>query len=170
MITVGVDPGAKGAFVLLVGSQAYAWSQPMQYLTKGDSAKGRADFIATLEITHQIALVGPALAVLEEVGGIPGKTGAATAFNFGRTAAAAEFALSAANIPFRMVPPQKWEKHFGLKGKSKRSKDDAFILASRLLPAHRDLWTPKRGTLTTEQAEGVAEAALMALYARTLVV
>lgn len=137
----------------------------MLELGKGKGIIYRADVAGTFELADSLILAGVQLAVHEKVGGMP-KQSAPNAFVFGQTAMVSEAALHHSRIPYRMIPPTDWKKHFKLWGKGK---DEAIALASQLIPHGRVLWTPRRGQVTEAQAEGRAEAALMALYARTLV-
>lgn len=160
---LGVDPGADGAWCLLLGDKPLAWDQPMHKLGKSSGAKRRVDIGGTLELAERLAFVGITFAVQEEVAGWG--MGGASAFTFGATATVAEAAIFHAAIPYQLEPPTKWKKHFGLWGKGK---DESIALASKLLPQGRHLWTPQRGAVTQAQAEGRSEAALLAVYARFL--
>lgn len=163
MLTLGIDPGAAGAFVLLGEREALAWDMPVHHVRRGGTTKTRVDLGGVCDLVAQIAMMGPTLAALEDVNGLPGQS-APAAFSFGRSAGAVETALVAFKIPYRLVPPATWKRYFRLKG----DKDDALAFASQTLPAHRALWTPSRGALTKAACEGRADAALIAAYARTL--
>jgi crossover junction endodeoxyribonuclease RuvC len=149
MIWIGVDPGAKGGYAVIGddGSyKAYPWDD--------------AQFLRHLKgLTMMRGLEGHKLiGAVEKVGARPGQ-GTVSMFNFGKSAGFIEGALSALGIPYQLIPPATWKREFSLIGKDKQ----ASIITCRKLFPELDL---KRTERCKTDSDGIAEALLMAEYAR----
>jgi len=84
--------------------------------------------------------------------------GASACFTLGYTRGVVVAALTCARIPYMLVRPQKWQKHFGIYGRGlSRSarKQRALSIVQSLIPGEVK-------NLTTQTADAV----LLALYAR----
>jgi hypothetical protein len=94
-------------------------------------------------------------AVIEQVGGFigVGQPGSAM-FKFGQSYGALRMALVAAGIPFETVPPQKWQKEFGL---SRRPKETKTQYKNRLKAVAQQLYPENEPTLYTCDALLIAE-------------
>lgn len=160
---IGIDPGLKGAIALSGGGALRVWDMPTHVITRGKTQKLRLDLHALARLFAVIAETSPALAVLEDVGGMPGQS-APAAFSFGWACGAVAASLAAHDVPYRLIQPQAWKKHYGIRG----DKDDALALATQLMPAHAALWAAGRGNGDLAQRSGRAEAALIAHFAATL--
>lgn len=160
---IGIDPGLKGAIALYDASRLRIYDMPVHSVTRGKTEKLRVDLHGLSELIGRVAEMGPMLAVLEDVGGMPGQS-APAAFSFGWACGALAASLAAHRVPFRMVQPQAWKKHFKIRG----DKDDALALATQLMPQHAHLWAARRGNGDAHLRAGRAEAALIARYAATL--
>lgn len=158
---LGVDPGLHGALVLLdpVNLAIHrAANLPTFEIKRNGKLKGAVDIqgLARLveawkpEITH---------AFKELVGPMP-KQGVSSVWSFCRADCSIETAIACFKIPITPVTPAVWKKAVG----APADKDGARLRASQLMPASTHHWTPERGRITKEDAEGIAEAALIAYY------
>jgi crossover junction endodeoxyribonuclease RuvC len=143
MICIGVDPGKSGGFALINTETNVAKTFPWD-----DTA-----FIETMKAVHSLDVV----ACVEKVGAMPGQ-GVTSMFNFGHSAGFIHGVLSAFDIPYQLVPPQKWKKEYSLGP----DKEQAIKACERLFPNVSLLATPR----CRKPSDGMAEALLMAEYAR----
>ena len=147
MRTLGIDPGASGALVLLEDGQPIEWTA-MPTLKIGTAtrvnAPALADWIASTCCTH---------VYVEQVHAMPGQ-GVTSMFNFGHSCGTVMGVLGAMNLPHTMVTPQAWKKAAGLIG---TDKDAARARAIQLWPKWREL--DKKG-----KGQALADAALIAAY------
>lgn len=149
MIFGGVDPGKHGAMVQLSDDDSVqVFRVPLQ-------GKDIAWEALWDEWTDAPPAFAASLYVLERVSARPGQ-GVTSMFNFGHVYGFMHsIALhNAANV--QEVAPQTWKAHFGLLGKDKKA---SIAKAKELIPA----LAPH---LTRASDDGVAEAGLMALYAK----
>lgn len=138
---IGIDPGAKGALALLRDGETEVVSyDPERYI----AALGR------LKSAESVACV-------EKVGAMPGQ-GVTSMFSFGKNAGFIEGILQTYGIPYQLVPPQTWKKEFQLH----KSKQDSVSVCKKLFPNANLLPTEK----CRKENDGMAEALLLALYAR----
>ena len=79
--------------------------------------------------------------------------GRQSAFNFGQGVGVLKAVLATLGIPYSMVGPAKWKKHFNLN----RDKDASRLLATRLYPKNAKDFLRKKD-------DGRAEALLIARY------
>lgn len=133
-IYVGIDPGAKGALAL-VGPNGH---EVFNFASKHDD--GPADVSAVRRIKKLAEESGmPVVVMLEEVGGfIAGRPAPGSAmFNFGTSFGRLQGALEMADIGYRLVRPQVWQKGIsrvaGLQGADRKRALQAEAL--RLYPA-----------------------------------
>lgn len=160
---IGADPGAGGALALVRHLHSLGGTETVQIVVEDMPVhvvndKRRIDLHALIRWFRQQAMVyGDITALTENVGGMPGQSPNGS-FWFGYAACAVQAAAVAADIPLRLVTPQVWKKHYGLKG-GKENKDQSRQAASRLFPQHAHLWPLKKH-------DGRAEAVLLANYGR----
>ena len=154
MIYIGVDPGKKGGFAIihidLSGKQhidVFPWSDDAFVR---EMAGWRDDFVAQES--------GGAVACVEKVGAMHGQ-GVNSMFTFGKSAGFIEGVLAALGIGVQLVPPGTWKKEFSLIGKDKVA---SIEVCKRLFPGVNLLATDK----CRKDSDGIAEALLMAEYAR----
>jgi len=147
MRTLGIDPGASGALVLLEDGQPIEWTA-MPTTKIGAStrvnAPALADWIASTCCTH---------VYVEQVHAMPGQ-GVTSMFNFGHSCGTVMGVLGAMGLPHTMVTPQAWKGRAGWIG---TDKDAARSRAIQLWPKWRDL--DKKG-----KGQALADAALIAAY------
>lgn len=156
MITLGIDPGVRGALAVYDGQNVRCFDMPFLLISRGKSEKRRVNASALFDLIGAVAKAGPSIAALEDVGGVMGQSASASC-NFGKSAGMAEMAVVGNRIPLMLVPPATWKAYFRLKG----GKDDARALACNLIPAGRQYWTRACD-------DGRAESALLALYAHKM--
>lgn len=144
MIWIGIDPGAKGGYAVIIDGVvfAYPWD----------------DAFFVDEMRDIAAMPNRKMAAVERVGAMPGQ-GVTSMFNFGKSAGYIEGVLTALGIPYQLVPPAKWKKDFSLIGKDKRA---SIATCHKLFP-ELDL---KRTEHCRTDSDGKAEATLLAEYAR----
>lgn len=139
---IGIDPGKSGALALLT-EDGQCTVVPFQ-----ESA-----YTAILK-----AASGPSsVCCLEKVGAMPGQ-GVVSMFNFGHNLGYIEGLLQAFDIPYQLVPPQTWKKEFCVTS----DKNTSIEVCRKLFPHVCLLPT----TRSRKPSDGMAEAMLMAEYAR----
>ena len=143
-LVLGVDPGAKGALVLLYGDRIDA-IEDMPDLPP----LGLGSWIAEL-LEDDL----PDLAVVESQVGMPGQSSSATA-KFHAHYGAILGTLSALHIRTELVAPSRWKRDAGLT----RDKN-----ASRALAAAT--WPEWASSFARVRDDGRAEAALIARHGR----
>jgi len=94
---------------------------------------------------------------LEHVSAMP-KQGVTSTFNFGVNFGWIQGILDAFGVPYELVRPQKWKKEFSVTA----NKNSSIAVCKRLFP---DV-SLKRTERCTKDDDGMAEALLMAEYAR----
>lgn len=170
MIILGCDIGLDGAFAIQdsdTGRILAAWNTPTLTLKRGGKTKREidiADLITTLGhdvIDGRVIPRNINQAFVEQVSSMPGQ-GVSGVFAFGKAYGIVLGVLGTLEIPITLASPQKWKKALGVPA----AKDGARARASQLLPAHAELWTPRRGERNAIQAAGIAEAALIAEWGR----
>lgn len=162
MIVAGVDPGAHGAIALID-------IETRRILGIIDMPMAGADLlvrelindikdtldglrVGSIFIEKQAAFLGAGKGV---------RIGATSAFNLGGRFWALRAIAACFGWPCEIVPPQKWQKHFGI---TKADKERSLALADQLMPEDCGLWKRRRSFCTKEQAIGRCESALIALY------
>ncbi len=166
MIICGIDPGKVGALAFYSPSDNRIVKIIDMPTLNTSKIKGKIKTVISwptlveellhqrdynnFEVTH---------AYLEFVSSSP-QMGVASSFAFGRGFGGLECLVAAFHWPLEYVTPAKWKRHFGLGP----DKEAARVKASQILPADTRLWTPQRGVVNKLQAEGRAEAALIAVY------
>ena len=145
MIFIGIDPGKKGSMAIIDGKgEAAPMVIPFKEITWIDALK-------MLDAFH-------CRAVVEKVGAMPGQ-GVTSMFNFGMNFGWIQGVLDALNISYELVSPQKWKKEFGLTS----DKSESIRTAQRLFPGV----SLKTGEKSRVESDGMAEALLIAEYARS---
>lgn len=141
MIYLGIDPGQKGGYAIITEDtvSTYPWDD-ISFIR----------FVKTLDNAHCVCC-------LEKVGAMP-KQGVASTFNFGKSAGFIEGVLQTCGISYQLVPPQKWKKEFSISS----DKNQSINVCKRLFPEV----SLKRTERCTTDSDGMAEALLMAEYAK----
>jgi crossover junction endodeoxyribonuclease RuvC len=159
MLVAGVDPGIRGAVVIYDMETQRVVSSILMPTLELAKAKGTKHWISLPTLRSLLSGFHPRYAFVENVASSP-QMGVTSAFSFGRSFGGAEGVIAGLGWPYELVAPQRWKKALAVP----KDKDDARNRACQLLPHDIHHWTPKRGELTSEQAGGVAEAALIAVY------
>lgn len=150
MIYLGVDPGAKGAVSAIDENNKVLFAVPMSRQNLINCIKK----IRFDTITNNDGVI----ACVEKVGAMPGQ-GVTSMFSFGKSAGFIEGVLESFEIPYQLVPPQTWKKSFSLLHKDKKA---SIEMCKQLFPGINLLPTER----CRKESDGLAEATLMALYAK----
>lgn len=145
MFYIGIDPGQKGG-IAVIEAQEGGYKAFKVYPYTDD----------TLKSVCLVCAKETALCVVEKVGAMP-KQGVTSTFNFGKSFGYILGVLEANRIPYELVTPKRWKKHFSLDDDKKKS----IQVAKRLFPNASLLPTER----CRAESDGMAEALLMALYA-----
>ena len=146
MIYIGIDPGKKGAMAILRedgSSIIYPFSEAGYKEVLADYSTENFKCRATC--------------CLEHVSAMPGN-GSVSMFNFGENFGFIQGLLTAYEIPYELVRPQKWKKEFSVTA----DKNQAIDVCKRLFPNA----ILKRTDRCKVDDSNFAEALLMAEYAR----
>lgn len=149
MITVGIDPGKKGALVRITDVTQEAL--PMPLIGKE---------IDSFAISQWLKEQRPDIVMMEKVGARPNQ-GVVSMFNFGDGYGKVKGVLETLAIPYKLVTPQQWKKVI-LAGTAK-DKDAAIQYVSNLYP-DLQLIMPR----CRKPHDGIADAACLAEYARMI--
>lgn len=114
-----------------------------------------------LDILNYISMYSQnSICYIEKVGGIPGKGGASSMFNFGKGFGYLEMGLICKKIPTITVTPQKWQKELQLGGKGEKTSTE---WKNKLKAKAQQLY-PGVGKITL----ATADALLILEYARII--
>ena len=141
-VYVGIDPGKSGAMAILYPNGSIE-TIPFNMVNYVDAIRGLADY--------------PVKCCLEKVSAMPGQ-GVVSMFNFGHNLGFIEGVLQSNSIPYQLVPPQTWKKEFSLSSEKAKSIE----VCQKLFPKANLLATER----SRKPSDGIAEAVLMAEYAR----
>lgn len=143
MTYLGIDPGSSsGAYVLIT-------SEKHILLAK--------DFTSYSDIVHDLKDVKIFHAVLEHVHAFP-KQGVSSVFKFGANFGAWEGILTALEIPYSLITPQRWQKSILDSAKAKgNTKAAALAFVQRQYPGRR-----------FNKTSGISDALCMAHYAKEI--
>ena len=145
---IGIDPGQTGAAVLYDMVQiidVIDYSDPVMVANQIGSWQYKYDHID--------------MAILEKVHSMP-RQGVSSTFKFGTNFGVWQGILSAYQIPYELVTPQKWQKGLVTKSDGKDAKERSLAVARRFFPGSEYF---KR-----KKDHNRADAALMAIYASRL--
>lgn len=144
---LAIDPGLTGAIAYY--DPAFPDRVAVEDMPVVDGEVEPASLI------RDIRTMAPAVAIIERVGPMP-RDGAVQAFRFGSAYAAAKVAVAACGVPYHLVTPASWKRHFKLSG-GPEGKEQARALALQLFPASASSFARKKD-------HGRAEAALLARF------
>lgn len=150
MRTLGIDPGATGALVLLENGT------PIEWLAMPVTKIGSATRVATSALAFWIEESNVDHVYIESTHAMPGQ-GVTSMFNFGHSCGTVVGVVGALNLPHTMVTPQAWKKAAGLIG---TDKDAARSRAMQLWPSWTALHAKGKG-------QALADAALIAIFGST---
>ena len=144
MIYIGIDPGKKGG-IALIDVREGGERIVTVYTYTDDTLK---------ELCSRVCGT-PTFCIVEKVSAMP-RQGVTSTFHFGQSFGYILGVLEAHRIPYQLVTPKTWKRHFGLSDDKTRSIETA----KHLFPNSSLLPTPK----CRVESDGMAEALLMALY------
>lgn len=159
MLIGGIDPGLHGGIAFINGSDVpIIHDMPVVMEKSGKkSISTRVDEMELIDI-----LLGnerkPYLVAIEKASPFP-KQGGVSNFSIGYQFGLLKGILSALAIPYEIIPPKQWQKHF-FGGMGDDTKYNSYQAASRLFPM-AELRT-KRGKIL----DGRSDALLIAEFAR----
>jgi crossover junction endodeoxyribonuclease RuvC len=162
MIICGIDPGKSGALAIYNTETKTSRIDAVIDMPTLDVSKAKGKVktkISCSELFEATKGYEVDIAYLEFVSASP-QMGVSSSFAFGQGFGILEMLCAALQWPLEYVTPAKWKREFSLGP----DKEAARAKASQILPANTSLWTPKRGVVTKLQAEGRAEAALIAVW------
>ena len=139
---IGIDPGKKGCVCSISEGGIISFAQFSEH-----------------EYVKFIALNRDAFAMVERVHSSP-QMGVTSAFSFGENFGFIRGILTSYRVPYELVLPQKWKKHFGVTA----DKNTSIECAHRLCP-EVSLYPSER---CRKESDGMAESLLIAEYARRM--
>lgn len=145
---IGIDPGNTGALAL-IDDDGFVDVVDMPLVANGKKQQVNPSELA--KVVQSMMALGAKKAILEKVGAMPGQ-GVTSMFNFGMGFGVIQGVLSAVELPYTLVTPQRWKKAASLIGKEK---DNARTLAQQLYPS---------APLGRKKDIGRADAILIARY------
>lgn len=150
MIIAGIDPGMTGAMVLLFPDNSTIIKRVPLIKKTGKTSPAWTQWLNDWQCVCDADMI-----VMELVASRPSQ-GVSSVFNFGRSFGFAHAIAIAANMPIHFVTPSVWKAKFGL---LKADKNASREEARKLLPGLIN-------DVARVKDDGVAEAALLALYGR----
>lgn len=122
VVRIGIDPGQTGAIAVFFEGQVIA-VHDMPVMARAHGSGNEINTAELAEIISGIKLEAgyseyPVHALIEAVAAMPGQ-GVSAMFRFGESFGAVKGVLSALGIPYGLITPQRWKKHYGLIGKDK---------------------------------------------------
>ncbi len=152
-IIIGIDPGKKGAIVVVRSEFIDCYSMPLIGKDLDEKEINRI-----LDLSHREG--HKVIAFIEKVHAMPGQ-GVTSMFNFGMGYGMLRMALTANSIPYQLVTPQAWKKVI-LAGLSK-DKSEAINYIARKYP-DVNLMPGRKRVLDS----GIADALCIAEYGKYL--
>lgn len=143
LITLGIDPGKRGAMAALDSTGGIVWVDDMPSLTGSAIGAWLVDRLANESV---------AVAWVEKVHAMP-KQGVSSVWTFAEGFGALLGGFGALRVPVRFVAPNVWKKAAGLSP----DKDGARQRASERWPGHAGLFARRCD-------DGRAEACLIGLH------
>lgn len=145
---IGIDPGAKGSFCLLV-------PETKQVMFKPTTDKPVDIFKWFGDIQKEFNLVVTMIEDVHSIFGVSAKSN----FNFGYNVGLVNIIPSCAGSMVDRIQPKKWQKQIGVKTKGKLIKKEVAEICERLYP-NVDIRGPRGGLL-----DGLSDALMVAHYA-----
>lgn len=131
-LTIGIDPGASGAIVVLADGQPFEFiDMPTAARKAGGERVEPGILAARLRGVLQKAQGAAVLVALEQVSAMPNQ-GVSSMFRFGQADGMVRGVIGALGLALVEISPASWKKRAGLTG---MDKDAARALALQLFPA-----------------------------------
>ena len=156
-VIIGIDPGQSGGLGAIASDGRYLGSIPMPVMVVSPTIKAM-DVVEILGWFERMSILAKATAriYIEQVSSRPCE-GVKSVFSFGVGYGGLLAVAALSGCPYELVTPNKWKKALALNSDKKLS-----------LGRARALWPD--APLGRMKDEGVAEALLLAEYARTKLV
>lgn len=145
MIYIGIDPGQKGAMALLTDTARFPEIIPYN----------KEEYIARLRLIFYEE--AECICCIESVHALP-RQGITSTWNFGVSYGWLLGMLDTLAIPYQPIAPYKWKNEFGLNS----DKAQSITVCKQLFPGIKLVRTER----SRKADDGMAEASLMALYAK----
>lgn len=154
-VVLGIDPGVNGAVAVLSADAPLVFDIPTFWVRKGKGRRQVYDLPAFRTLLQSVKPDRIGNVLVEDVHAMPGQ-GVTSMFSMGYGVGVIHGLLTALNLPFELVTPQRWKKEM-LAGFTAKDKKAAHIMAGRLFP---DIDLGRRND------QGRSEALLIAEYGR----
>lgn len=148
MRILGIDPGLGGALALIDTGLDFLLVRDMPVMP---IAKGKHG-VSPVQVADLLDAWEPDLAYVERVHAMKGQ-GVTSCFNFGMGYGILLGALGSKRVPYHLITPQEWKKHFRMP----KDKDAARAMAVQMFPTRSELFSRVKD-------DGRAEAALIAAF------
>ncbi len=148
---VGIDPGAKGAFCLLVPH-----TKQVAFKSTLDKPMDLFDWFMQIQTSYNLKII-----MIEDVHSIFG-TSAKSNFNFGRNVGLVTGISASTGSPVDLITPKKWQKYIGVKTKGVAIKKEVASICERLYP-QTNIRGARGGLL-----DGLSDSLMIAHYASHL--
>ncbi|MBC8388982.1 MAG: hypothetical protein H8E13_13180 [Actinobacteria bacterium] len=148
MYFIGIDVGKSGAVAVINKTTKKVYDCPL--------IKNKTKKVIDINSLYLIlsSFSANSTVLVENVHAFPGQ-GVVSMFSFGKGFGIYLGLLTALEMKYKLVTPQKWKKEFNLKGKNKK---DSIAVAKKLFPNIK----------ITKSKDGRADALLIAEYGRRL--
>jgi len=139
VVVIGIDPGLTGAVSFISPNTVAIEDIPTMILPGNGKVHRRVDGYALASLIRKHVPAGhAAMAVCEAVHAMPGND-IGSQGSLLRSLGAIEAVLDVLRLKPRMVSPQTWQAHFGLKGKKTQKREPgelpaAIVIATALYP------------------------------------
>lgn len=153
-VFIGIDPGKDGALAIL----GYRETPILIPFSESEYAN-QLRRLDPMAVPENIRPYIHPFCVVEHVNAMPGQ-GVTSCFSFGQNFGFILGLLTAFRIPYELVRPLKWKKEFSCTS----DKNTSIEVAQRMFPGVDLRRTPQ----CKKPHDGIAEALLMAEYARRL--
>lgn len=152
-VICGIDPGLSGAITFIQNGTATVHDMPIFEVKKGNKRKR---YLNLKELALYFRTTKPSIVFCEQQQPYPGQ-GAVSNYTTGANFMAILAILETLDIPYELIHPQKWQKHFSIR---KDTKGMSCKIAEQLFP-ELGFRGPRGAAL-----DGRADATLIAEYGR----
>jgi len=160
---VGIDPGLKGAIAIIDEKKTVVdlIDMPITTYKAKKKTKNVYDIYALKAILQNISeLEGQVTVFLEEMQSMPPGIRVQASFGLGKCQGIFEMGLTTFELPYELIKPKNWQKHFNITKSKGDIKTLSFLVARRLFPS-AELSGPKGG-----KKDGRSDALLIAEFGR----
>ena len=159
-IIIGIDPGLDGGIATIYGGGDIGVSA-MPSFVKQPNKKRLFDEDTISDLLWGDHAENTFHAFVEKAQAMPNQ-GCVSMFNYGVGFGLLRGVLAAYKMPYTLVPPRTWQKHFGISGKKGNTKAQSIAIAKELFPDVNLFRTPR----CKKEHDGMADSLLIAEYGR----